>query len=67
MINMSDLLRPLEITTEQFEEKWKDAHFEKRLKIDSNRIQNGDDLAENAKNLMNLHPVEVIGMFAFLF
>ena len=61
-ICMSDLLRPLDINTEEFENRWKEAHFEKRQKIESSGIKDAKDLAEKSRTLLNLHPVEIIGM-----
>ena len=59
-IHTSDLLRPLVITTDEFQQKWAEASFEKRQKL-STSVKTVEELATKTKEALRLHPVEMIG------
>ena len=59
-LSVSDILRPLVITTEEFAQKWTNASFEKKQKVSSS-LKNCQDLSEKAKHTLKLHLVEIIG------
>ena len=59
-LSVSDILRPLVITTEEFAQKWTNASFEKKLKMSSS-LKDCQDLSEKAEHTLKLHLVEIIG------
>ena len=59
-LSVSDILRPLLITTEEFAQKWTNASFEKKQKVSSS-LKNCQDLSEKAELALKLHLVEIIG------
>ena len=59
-LSVSDILRPLVITTEEFAQKWTNASFEKKQKVSSS-LKNCQDLSEKAEHTLKLHLVEIIG------
>ena len=59
-LSVSDILRPLVITTEEFAQKWTNASFEKKQKMSSS-LKNCQDLSEKAEHTLKFHLVEIIG------
>ena len=59
-ITISDILRPLVISTEEFGLKWAEASFEKKQKLSSS-VKNCQELSERAKDELKVYPVEIIG------
>ncbi|KAK2565272.1 AP-4 complex subunit epsilon-1 [Acropora cervicornis] len=59
-LSMKDILRPLVISTEEFELKWTDASFEKRQKMFSSS-RNCQEFSKRAEQELNIYTVEIIG------
>ena len=59
-LSVSDILRPLAISTEEFEQKWTEASFEKKQKL-STSMRNCQEFSKRAEDGLKLYPVEIIG------
>lgn len=62
-LSVSDLLRPLAISTEEFAQKWTEASFEKKQKL-STSMRNCQEFSKRAEDGLKLYPVEIIGRSA---
>ena len=59
-LNISDILRPLVMNTEEYEQKWTEASFEKKQRLSSS-FKNCQDISKTAEEQLRLHMVEQIG------
>ena len=59
-LSISDILRPLVITTEEYGQKWSEASFEKKQKVPSS-LKTCQEFSERAVDLLRLHQVDIIG------
>ena len=59
-VSVSDLIRPLKLTTPEFGKKWGSSSNEKKLKMATTNIQKPSDFMELMSNQFNFHPIEII-------
>ena len=59
-LNISDILRPLVINTEEYGQKWSEASFEKKQRLPSS-LKNCQELSKKAEDWLRLYPVDIIG------
>jgi len=59
-IHVSDVIRPLEITTQEFGKKWSSFSYEKKLKISSS-LKKPAEFMKAMEKLFNFYPIQVIG------
>ena len=59
-LNISDILRPLVMNTEEYGQKWTEASFEKKQRLSSS-FKNCQDISKTAEEQLRLHMVEQIG------
>ena len=59
-LNISDILRPLVINTEEYGQRWTEASFEKKQRLSSS-LKNCQGISKTAEEQLRLHPVEQIG------
>eukprot|EP00697_Spironema_sp_BW2_P010272 gnl/Spiro4/25436_TR12687_c0_g1_i1.p1 gnl/Spiro4/25436_TR12687_c0_g1~~gnl/Spiro4/25436_TR12687_c0_g1_i1.p1 ORF type:complete len:1239 (-),score=303.72 gnl/Spiro4/25436_TR12687_c0_g1_i1:57-3773(-) len=63
-ITAGDFIRPLAISTQEYAAKWPSLPAEKKVRVSPTALTMPNDLMTRASSLLNLHPVEVIGMEA---
>lgn len=59
-LNISDILRPLVMNTEEYGQKWTEASFEKKQRLSSS-FKNCQDISKTTEERLRLHMVEQIG------
>ncbi|KAL5469365.1 hypothetical protein EMCRGX_G030615 [Ephydatia muelleri] len=60
-LQVSDLIRPLTYTTEEFGRKWVGLTNEKKLKVDGSLVKKPSDFMDLVSKKLNFHPVQIIG------
>ena len=59
-LSISDILRPLVMSTEEFAQKWTDASFEKKQKLSSS-LKSCQEFSKITEDCLKFYPVEIIG------
>ncbi|XP_019622254.1 PREDICTED: AP-4 complex subunit epsilon-1-like [Branchiostoma belcheri] len=60
-VHLSDVVRPLELTTEQYGEKWPLTSHDKRLKLETNKVTKVAVVMDMFKGRLGIHAVDIIG------
>lgn len=61
IIEVSDLLRPVALSTEEFGQKWPTFGDGKRIKVQQSSVTTTADYARRVKEVLCINPVQVIG------
>ncbi|XP_071942555.1 AP-4 complex subunit epsilon-1-like [Antedon mediterranea] len=60
-ITLTDFIRPLQLTTDEFGKKWQSSMLESKLNIEKSRWKNIEQLLEALTTKLNFHQVQIIG------
>ncbi|XP_035669970.1 AP-4 complex subunit epsilon-1-like isoform X1 [Branchiostoma floridae] len=60
-VQLSDVVRSLELTTEQYGEKWPLTSHDKRLKLEISKVTKVAGIMDMLQGRLGIHPVDIIG------